>query len=88
MAQLIIRKATVDDAEELSELLNEIIEAGGTTALEDLSSPELLADWFISGEFPSHAMWRKWNSGLPAFSSSAVTATCPRVGLISEPSRA
>lgn len=51
MAQLTIRQAGIDDAEELCGLINEIIAAGGTTALEDPFSPELLADWFISGEF-------------------------------------
>lgn len=67
MAQLIIRKATVDDAEELSELINEIIEAGGTTALEDLFSPELLADWFIAGEFPLACHVAQVEFGLAGF---------------------
>lgn len=46
-----IRRAVTSDAEELRSLLNEIIRAGGTTAIEiPLSSAEF-ADWFIDGEF-------------------------------------
>src|SRR5688500_8116843 len=47
-----IRKAVSSDAEELSVLLNEIIRAGGTTAIETPLSAEEFADWFIHGEFP------------------------------------
>ncbi|NLS05551.1 GNAT family N-acetyltransferase [Rhizobium sp. P32RR-XVIII] len=50
MVHLDIRRASPDDAEELCELLNEIIEAGGTTALETPLSIEELTDWFIAGE--------------------------------------
>lgn len=47
-----IRKAVSSDAEELSALLNEIIRAGGTTALETPLSAAEFTDWFIDGEFP------------------------------------
>ncbi|XAZ22819.1 GNAT family N-acetyltransferase [Sinorhizobium sp. B11] len=67
MAQLTIRNATVDDAAELCGLINEIIEAGGTTALEDRFSPELLADWFISGEFALICHVAQAGSGLAGF---------------------
>ncbi|EJT01698.1 GNAT family N-acetyltransferase [Rhizobium sp. CCGE 510] len=46
-----IRKAVSSDAEKLSALLNEIIQAGGTTALETPLSAAEFADWFIDGEF-------------------------------------
>ncbi|WP_267549419.1 GNAT family N-acetyltransferase [Rhizobium rhizogenes] len=46
-----IRKAVTADAEELSGLLNEIIRAGGTTALETPLSAGEFAEWFIDGEF-------------------------------------
>ena len=67
MAQLTIRMATADDAEELCGLINEIIEAGGTTALEDSFTPELLADWFISGEFAIVCHVAQAESGLAGF---------------------
>ena len=47
-----VRKAVSADAQELSSLLNEIILAGGTTALETPLSAAEFADWFIDGEFP------------------------------------
>ncbi|MBB4191999.1 L-amino acid N-acyltransferase YncA [Rhizobium aethiopicum] len=47
-----IRKAVSADAEELCSLLNEIILAGGTTALETPLTAAEFADWFIDGEFP------------------------------------
>lgn len=67
MAQLIIRMATADDAKELCELINEIIEAGGTTALEDPFTPDLLADWFITGEFSIVCHVAQTGSGLAGF---------------------
>ncbi|OOO20004.1 GNAT family N-acetyltransferase [Rhizobium sophoriradicis] len=47
-----IRRAVSADAEELCSLLNEIILAGGTTALETPLTAAEFADWFIDGEFP------------------------------------
>lgn len=47
-----IRKAVVADAPELTAILNEIIRAGGTTALETELSPEDFDAWFISGPHP------------------------------------
>ena len=46
-----IRRAVSADAEELCGLLNEIIRAGGTTAIETPLSASEFADWFIDGEF-------------------------------------
>lgn len=45
-----IRKAVPSDAAELADLLNEIIRAGGTTALETELSPQEFDDWFITGQ--------------------------------------
>jgi L-amino acid N-acyltransferase YncA len=67
MAHLTIRKATADDAQELSGLLNEIIEAGCTTALEAPLSPDQLADWFITGEFALTCHVAQAGSGLAGF---------------------
>ncbi|CAN7569400.1 N-acetyltransferase family protein [Rhizobium sp. LjRoot254] len=47
-----IRKAVSSDTEALSTLLNEIIRAGGTTAIETPLSAAEFADWFIDGAFP------------------------------------
>jgi L-amino acid N-acyltransferase YncA len=44
-----IRPAQLGDAPRLAGLLNPIIAAGGTTAIEDPMDPATLADWFISG---------------------------------------
>lgn len=48
---MIIRKAASADAAELAGLLNEIIRAGGTTALETELSPQEFDDWFITGQY-------------------------------------
>lgn len=50
MVDLRIRKARAADADELTMLLNEIIAAGGTTAMEESFSPDQLRDWFIDGQ--------------------------------------
>lgn len=44
-----IRRARREDAPALAELLNAIIARGGTTALEELYSPEDLADAYLVG---------------------------------------
>lgn len=44
-----IRPATPDDATELSELINEIIEIGGTTAWQTKFTPETFAAHYIDG---------------------------------------
>jgi L-amino acid N-acyltransferase YncA len=44
-----IRPARPEDAPGLAEVLNPIIAAGGTTAMEDPLDPATLADWFICG---------------------------------------
>ncbi|WP_148873823.1 GNAT family N-acetyltransferase [Serratia marcescens] len=45
-----IRKATVQDADALTQLLNQVIEAGGTTAFETPLTPTEFNEWFISGD--------------------------------------
>ena len=47
-----IRKAVPSDAAELSGLLNEIIRAGGTTAIETELTGQEFDEWFISGRYP------------------------------------
>lgn len=44
-----IRKARPDDRQQLAELFNEIVRAGGTTAIETELTPEEFEHWFISG---------------------------------------
>lgn len=46
---MIIRRAVPSDAAELAGLLNEIIRAGGATAIETELTPDEFDDWFISG---------------------------------------
>lgn len=47
--RLVVRAAVTSDAAPLAELLNEIIRAGGTTALETPFSPSQFADGFLQG---------------------------------------
>ena len=47
----VVRDARADDAPALSAVLNAIIRAGGTTALEQELSAEQFDDWFISGVY-------------------------------------
>lgn len=46
---LTVRPVTVDDAPALAELLNAVIAAGGTTALEEPFSPEALDETYLTG---------------------------------------
>jgi L-amino acid N-acyltransferase YncA len=48
---MLIRKAVPPDAAELAALLNDIIRAGGTTAIETELTPAEFDDWFISGQY-------------------------------------
>jgi L-amino acid N-acyltransferase YncA len=48
---MLIRKAAPLDAAELADLLNAIIRAGGTTALETELTADGFDDWFISGQY-------------------------------------
>lgn len=48
---MLIRNAIPADAAELAALLNEIIRAGGTTAIETELTAEEFDDWFISGQY-------------------------------------
>ncbi|HFF8938658.1 hypothetical protein [Serratia marcescens] len=45
-----IRTITPQDAEALTQLLNEVIRAGGTTAIETPLTPAEFSEWFISGD--------------------------------------
>jgi L-amino acid N-acyltransferase YncA len=49
MGQIEVRDAVAADAPELTELLNAIIAAGGTTALQTPYTPELLAERYLVG---------------------------------------
>lgn len=64
-----IRKAVSADAEALSDLLNEIIRAGGTTAIETTLSVAEFADWSIDGEFPLACHVAEIGSSLAGFQS-------------------
>ncbi|HFF9855562.1 GNAT family N-acetyltransferase [Serratia marcescens] len=44
-----IRTVTPQDAEVLTQLLNDVIGAGGTTAIETPLTPAEFSEWFISG---------------------------------------
>ncbi|MGH1576136.1 N-acetyltransferase family protein [Planktotalea sp.] len=50
-----IRNAKLDDASQMSELLNEIIAIGGTTAFLDPVSPELMQEWMTKDD--GRATW-------------------------------
>lgn len=73
-----IRKAVSSDAEELSALLNEIIRAGGTTALETPLSAAEFADWFIDGEFPLACHVAEHNQSLVGFQSLSLYGDPPK----------
>ena len=78
MVHLNIRKADPDDARELSEILNEIIAIGGTTAIETPLSPEEFADWFITGEWPLACHVAETGSGLAGFQSLSLYGNPPK----------
>lgn len=46
---MLVRPALPSDAAALAALLNEIVVAGGTTAIEDTLSPKEFDHWFIGG---------------------------------------
>jgi L-amino acid N-acyltransferase YncA len=50
MSDLIVRQARAEDAPALTLLLNDIIRAGGTTALETPLTEAELAEWFVTGD--------------------------------------
>jgi len=72
-----VRKAVSSDAEALSILLNEIILAGGTTALETPLSAAEFADWFIEGEFPLACHVAELDGTLLGFQSLSVFGDPP-----------
>ncbi len=47
--EITVRPTRLADAGPLCDLLNTIIRAGGTTAMEDPLRPDELCDWFIAG---------------------------------------
>ncbi|MBY3168938.1 MULTISPECIES: GNAT family N-acetyltransferase [Rhizobium] len=73
-----IRRAVSADAAELSSLLNEIILAGGTTALETPLSAAKFADWFIDGEFPLTCHVAEHDQSLVGFQSLSLYGDPPK----------
>lgn len=73
-----IRRALPADAEELCGLLNEIIRAGGTTALEMPLTAAEFADWFIDGEFPLVCHVAEHDRSLVGFQSLSVYGDPPK----------
>ena len=82
---IFIRSAVLDDAGELSVLLNEIIAIGGTTAIVGPVSPEEFADYFLQGE--SHICCfrcgRRGRGTPPVSRLLGATRNCRRTGPIS-----
>ncbi|ANL37637.1 GCN5-related N-acetyltransferase protein (plasmid) [Rhizobium phaseoli] len=73
-----IRRAVSADAEELCSLLNEIILAGGTTALETPRTAAEFADWFIDGEFPLVCHVAVYDRSLVGFRSLSLYGDPPK----------
>jgi L-amino acid N-acyltransferase YncA len=73
-----IREAMPADAEELSNLLNEIIHAGGTTAIETPLSAAEFEDWFIHGEFPLACHVAEFDNALVGFQSLSLFGDPPK----------
>ncbi|MBB2677257.1 UNVERIFIED_ORG: L-amino acid N-acyltransferase YncA [Rhizobium esperanzae] len=73
-----IRRAVSADAEELCSLLNEIILAGGTTALETPLTAAEFADWFIDGEFPLVCHVAVYDRSLVGFQSLSLYGDPPK----------
>lgn len=73
-----IRRAASADAEELCSLLNELILAGGITALETPLTAAEFADWFIDGEFPLICHVAEHDRSLAGFQSLSLYGDPPR----------
>ncbi|WP_434713966.1 GNAT family N-acetyltransferase (plasmid) [Rhizobium sp. YTUHZ045] len=73
-----IRRAASADAEELCSLLNELILAGGTTALETPLTAAEFADWFIDGEFPLICHVAEHDRSLAGFQSLSLFGDPPK----------
>lgn len=73
-----IRMAVSADAEASSKLLNEIIRAGRTTAIETPLSQAEFADWFIDGEFPLACHVAERDGTLLGFQSLSVFGDPPK----------
>jgi len=67
-----------NDAAELAGLLNEIIRAGGTTALETELSPQEFDDWFISGQYALACHVAEADDVLYGFQSLSLYGDPPR----------
>ena len=78
MVHLDIRRASPEDAKELCDLLNEIIEAGGTTALETSLSIEELTDWFIAGKSALACHVAQAGASVAGFQSLSLDETLPQ----------
>ncbi|MDK4734680.1 GNAT family N-acetyltransferase [Rhizobium sp. CNPSo 3490] len=73
-----IRRAVSADAEELCSLLNVIILAGGTTALETPLTAAEFADWFIDGEFSLLCHVAEHDRSLAGFQSLSLYGDPPK----------
>lgn len=73
-----IRRAASADAEELCSLLNELILAGGITALETPLTAAEFADWFIDGEFPLICHVAEHDRSLAGFQSLSLFGDPPK----------
>jgi len=78
MVDLRIRKARAADADELTALLNEIIAAGGTTAMEEPLSPDQLRDWFIDGQSALTCHLAETDDGLAGFQFLSLYPDLPK----------
>ncbi|OKB68309.1 GNAT family N-acetyltransferase [Serratia marcescens] len=72
-----IRTVTPQDAEALTQLLNEVIAAGGTTAIETPLTPTEFAEWFISGEQALSCQVAEQDGLLLGFQSLSADETLP-----------
>lgn len=52
---VLVRRASLADARQMTELLNQIITAGGTTAITSSVSPASISDWMSS--YPDQSVW-------------------------------
>lgn len=75
---MLIRKAIPADAAELAALLNEIIRAGGTTAIETELTPQEFDEWFISGEYPLSCLVAEADGLLYGFQSLSLFGDPPK----------
>ncbi|MEM9147753.1 MAG: GNAT family N-acetyltransferase, partial [Pseudomonadota bacterium] len=72
-----VRPAIAADAPALADLLNVIIAAGGTTALETPLTPEDLADWYIAGPSALLCLMAEDSTGALGFQSVGLNSDLP-----------